>query len=44
MTLPSAEDIEERAARAKAKLAKRQAGSQTVRDSRPAPSDKEWGI
>ena len=44
MTLPSAEDIEERAARAKAKLAKRQARSQTVNDSRPAPSEAEWGI
>ena len=44
MTLPSTEDIEERAARAKAKLAKRQAGSQTVKDSRLVPSDKEWGI
>ena len=44
MTLPSAEDIEERAARAKAKLAKRQARSQTVNDSRRAPSDTEWGI
>ncbi len=44
MTLPSAEDIEERAARAKAKLAKRQARSQTVKDSRPAPSVDEWGI
>ena len=44
MTLPSAEDIEERAARAKAKLAKRQALSQTVKDTRPAPSETEWGI
>ena len=44
MTLPSAEDIEERAARARAKLAKRQARSQTVNDSRPAPSEAEWGI
>jgi len=44
MTLPSAEDIEERAARAKAKLATRQARSQTVADVRPAPSDTEWGI
>ena len=44
MTLPSAEDIEERAARAKAKLAKRQARSQTVKDSKPAPSEEEWGI
>ena len=44
MTLPTAEDIEERSARAKAKLEKRQARSQTVDDSRPAPSDTEWGI
>ena len=44
MTLPSAEDIEERAARARAKLAKRQARSQTVNDTRPAPSEAEWGI
>ena len=44
MTLPSAEDIEERAARARTKLAKRQARSQTVKDSRPAPSEAEWGI
>ena len=44
MTLPSAEDIEDRAARAKAKLAKRQARSQTVTDARPAPSETEWGI
>ncbi len=44
MTLPSAEDIEERAARARAKLAKRQARSQTVSDSKPAPSEAEWGI
>ena len=44
MTLPSAEDIEARAARAKAKLAERQARSRTVTDARPAPSDTEWGI
>ena len=44
MTLPSAEDIEERAARARAKLGKRQARSQTVKDARPAPSEVEWGI
>ncbi len=44
MTLPSAEDIEERAARAKAKLEKRQARSTTVADARPAPTDREWGI
>jgi Pyruvate/2-oxoacid:ferredoxin oxidoreductase delta subunit len=44
MTLPSAEDIEERAARAKAKLERRQAASQTVKDTRPAPTETEWGI
>lgn len=44
MTLPSAEDIEARAARAKAKLAQRQARSQTVQDARPAPLESEWGI
>ena len=44
MTLPSAEDIEERAARAKAKMEKRLARSQTVRDARPAPTEREWGI
>ena len=44
MTLPSAEDIEERAARAKAKLARRQARSQTMKDAPPAPSVDEWGI
>ena len=44
MTLPSAEDIEERAARARSKLAKRRARSQTVNDARPAPSEAEWGI
>ena len=44
MTLPSAEDIEERAARAKAKLAKRQARSQTMKDAPTAPSVDEWGI
>ena len=44
MTLPSAEDIEDRTARAKAKLTKRQARSQTVTDARPAPSETEWGI
>ncbi len=44
MTLPSAEDIEERAVRAKAKLAKRQGRSQTVADAKPAPTETEWGI
>ena len=44
MTLPSAEDIEERAARAKAKMEKRLARSQTVQDARPVPTEREWGI
>ena len=44
MSLPSAGDIQERAERAKAKMAARQARSQTVKDSRPAPTEKEWGI
>ena len=47
MTLPSAGDIEERTARAKAKLEKRRAESQSVRDQqqqRPAPSEDDWGI
>ncbi|MBI3858269.1 MAG: ferredoxin family protein [Planctomycetes bacterium] len=44
MSLPSAGDIQERAERAKAKLAARQARSQTVKDAKPAPSEKEWGI
>ncbi len=44
MSLPSVGDIQERADRAKAKLASRQARSQTLKDSKPAPTDKEWGI
>ena len=44
MTLPSAEDIEERAVRAKAKMEKRLARSKTVQDSRPVPTEREWGI
>ncbi|MEE2638718.1 MAG: ferredoxin family protein [Acidobacteriota bacterium] len=44
MTLPSAEDIEARAARAKAKMEKRLARSQTVQDTRPTPTEQEWGI
>ena len=44
MTLPTAEDIDERAARARAKLAKRQARSRSVTDARPVPSETEWGI
>ena len=42
MTLPTAEDIEERTARARAKLEKRQAKSQTVRDKQATTTD--WGI
>lgn len=44
MSLPSAGDIEERAARAKAKLAERQKRSQTVKDTRPTPTEDDWGI
>ena len=42
MTLPTAEDIEERTARARAKLEKCQAKSQTVRDKQATTTD--WGI
>jgi len=44
MSLPSAGDIQERAERAKAKLAARQERSQSVRDTRPAPTEDDWGI
>ncbi|HEV3028062.1 MAG TPA: ferredoxin family protein, partial [Planctomycetota bacterium] len=44
MSLPSVGDIQERAERAKSKLASRQARSQTVKDTKPAPTDREWGI
>ena len=44
MSLPSVEDIQQRADRAKAKMVERQARSQTVKDHKPPPSDKEWGI
>ncbi len=45
MTLPSAGDIEERAERAKEKMKKRMARSQTVADDhRKRPTDEEWGI
>jgi Pyruvate/2-oxoacid:ferredoxin oxidoreductase delta subunit len=44
MSLPTVEDIQSRAERARAKLAARQARSQTVQDARPAPTEKEWGI
>jgi len=44
MTLPSVGDIQERAARAKAKRDRRLAESQTVRDEKKAPSVDEWGI
>jgi len=44
MTLPTAEDIEARAERARAKLARRQDRSRTIRDQAPAPSETDWGI
>ena len=45
MSLPSAGDIQERADRAKAKLAARQARSQSVRDSQnPSVTEEDWGI
>ncbi len=44
MSLPSVGDIQERAERARAKAASRQARSQTLKDSRPAPTEREWGI
>jgi Pyruvate/2-oxoacid:ferredoxin oxidoreductase delta subunit len=44
MSLPSAGDIQERAERAKAKMEQRLARSQTVKDTKPAPSEREWGI
>jgi len=44
MTLPTAEDIEARAERARAKLEKRRAESQTVKDTRPAANEDDWGI
>lgn len=44
MTLPSAGEIEERARRAKEKLAKRRARSKTVSDQRRQPTEDEWGI
>ena len=44
MSLPTVEDIQQRDERAKAKMEARQARSQTVKDTKPAPSDREWGI
>jgi len=44
MSLPSVGDIQERAERAKAKMASRQARSQTLKDSKPPPTEKDWGI
>jgi hypothetical protein len=44
MTLPSAGEIEERAQRAKEKLEKRMARSQTERDKRGPVTQEEWGI
>ena len=48
MSLPSAGEIEERARRAREKMEKRRARSQSVKDledpGRRAPSEQEWGI
>ncbi len=44
MSLPSVGDIHERAERAKAKAVKRQARSQTVKDTRTTTTPEEWGI
>lgn len=44
MTLPSAGDIEDRARRAKEKAERRRQRSQTVKDSKPAPTQDDWGI
>ncbi len=47
MTLPSAGDIEDRARRAKDKMTKRMARSQSEKDrqaDKPAPSREEWGL
>lgn len=46
MSLPSAGEIEDRARRAKEKMVKRMARSQSKKDeaARPAPSREEWGI
>ncbi len=44
MSLPTVEDIQARAERAREKLAARQARSQTVKDTRPPATEKEWGI
>ena len=44
MSLPTVEDIQERAERAKAKMEARQSRSQTVKDSRPPATEREWGI
>ena len=46
MSLPSAGEIEDRARRAKEKMEKRRARSQTVKDEaqQRAPSEDEWGI
>ncbi|MFQ5494748.1 MAG: ferredoxin family protein [Phycisphaerae bacterium] len=44
MSLPSSGDIQERAERARAKMAKRMERSQTVRDQRSTATEEEWGI
>lgn len=44
MSLPTVEDIKARAERARAKMAARQARSQTVKDARPPSTPEQWGI
>jgi septal ring factor EnvC (AmiA/AmiB activator) len=44
MSLPTVEDIQARAERARAKAAARQARSQTVKDARPPSTPEQWGI
>lgn len=44
MSLPTVEDIQARAERARAKMAARQARSQTVKDARSPSTPEQWGI
>lgn len=44
MTLPSAGEIQERAARAREKQKKRMERSQTVQDRKARPTEEDWGI
>lgn len=44
MSLPTVEDIQARAERARAKAAARQARSQTAKDARPPSTPEQWGI